>query len=82
MASGAAGQMPRPRTAPRSGSEAARAVIAKKPDHADAHARLGQALLEEGRRDAAIEAYATAVRLNPAVARFREGLARARGLSG
>src|SRR2546430_159774 len=60
-------------------ADAARAVIAKKPDHADAHARLGRALLEEGRGEAAVAAYQTAIRLNPSVARFREGLSRALG---
>ena len=53
-------------------------VVVAKPEHADAHARLGRALHEQGRYEAAEAAYADAVRLGPDMPRFHEGLARAR----
>jgi Flp pilus assembly protein TadD len=56
---------------------AARAVIERRPDHADAHARLGRALFARGRFAEAAAAYQTAVTLHPEVARFRDGLAAA-----
>jgi cytochrome c-type biogenesis protein CcmH/NrfG len=52
-------------------------VIERRPDHADAHARLGRALFARGRYTDAATAYQTAVGLNPEVARFRDGLAAA-----
>jgi len=54
---------------------AARAVIERRPDHADAHARLGRALFARGRHVEAADAYRTAVGLHPEVGRFRDGLA-------
>jgi len=54
---------------------AARAVIERRPDHADAHARLGCALFARGLYIDAVAAYRTAVGLHPEVARFRDGLA-------
>jgi cytochrome c-type biogenesis protein CcmH/NrfG len=57
--------------------QAARAVIERRPDHADAHARLGRSLFARARYAEAADAYRTAVGLHPEVARFRDGLAAA-----
>ena len=54
---------------------AARAVIALKPDHADAHARLGRALFAQARYDEAADAYRRAVELGPEFEKFRDELA-------
>jgi cytochrome c-type biogenesis protein CcmH/NrfG len=58
---------------------AARAAIERKPDHADAHARLGRALFAQRRYAEAATAYRTAVELHPEIPRFRDGLMSALG---
>jgi Flp pilus assembly protein TadD len=51
-----------------------RDAIRRKPDHAEAHARLGQTLSKQGRWEEAEAACREAVRLSPDDSRFRNAL--------
>lgn len=45
--------------------DCSRRVIALQPDHSEAHINLGNVLLHQGRPDAALAEYQTALRINP-----------------